>query len=83
MLKNSNKGNVFEVDVEYLKNLHNLDDDLSFLQNKNENQKMQQTLCNLYVKKSYVIHIRTLKQVLKHGLVFINVHTVLQFNQEA
>ena len=67
MLKNSNKGNVFEVDVEYLKNLHNLDDDL----------------CNLYVKKSYVIHIRTLKQVLKHGLVFINVHTVLQFNQEA
>ena len=35
------------------------------------------------MKKSYVVHIRSLKQALSHGLILKKVHGVIQFNQEA
>ena len=38
---------------------------------------------NLYDKNSYVLHIRALKQALKHRLILKKVHIVIQFNQEA
>ena len=34
-------------------------------------------------KKSYVVHIRSLKQALNHGLILKKVHRVIQFSQEA
>ena len=34
-------------------------------------------------KKNYVVHIRSLKQALNHGLILKKVQRVLQFNQEA
>ena len=34
-------------------------------------------------KKNYVVHIRSLKEVLSHGLILKKVHRVIQFNQEA
>ena len=33
--------------------------------------------------KNYVVHIRSLKQTLDHGLISKKVHKVIQFNQEA
>ena len=33
--------------------------------------------------KNYIVHIRSLKQALDHGLILKNVHKVIQFNQEA
>ena len=33
--------------------------------------------------KSYVVHIRSFKQTLNHGLILKKVHRVIQFNQEA
>ena len=33
--------------------------------------------------KNCVVHIRSLKQALNHGLVLKGVHKVIQFNQEA
>ena len=36
----------------------------------------------MYDKKNYVVHIRSLKQALNHGLIFKKVHRVIQFNQE-
>ena len=35
------------------------------------------------IKTEYVVHIRTLKQALNHGLILKKVHRVTQFNQEA
>ena len=35
------------------------------------------------IKKSYIDHIRSLKQALNHGLILKIVHRVIQFNQEA
>ena len=37
----------------------------------------------MYDKKNYVVHIRSLKQVLNHGLLLNKFHRVIQFNQEA
>ena len=37
----------------------------------------------MYDKKEYVVHIRTLKQALNHGLILKKVYRVIQFNQEA
>ena len=35
------------------------------------------------IKKEYVVHIRTLKQPLNHGLMLKKVHTVVQFNEKS
>ena len=32
------------------------------------------------IKTEYVVHIRTLKQALNHGLILKKVHRVIQFN---
>ena len=38
---------------------------------------------HLYDKSNYVVHIRTLKQALGHGIVLKKVRKVIQLNQEA
>ena len=45
--------------------------------------KCNKLVCNLYDKKNCVVHIRALKQALKHDLRLKKVHRVIQFNQEA
>ena len=45
--------------------------------------KCNKLVCNLYDKKNYVVHIRSLKQALNHGLILKNIHRVIQFNQKA
>ena len=40
-------------------------------------------MCNLYDKKSYVVHTRSLKQASNHWLILKKVQRVIQFNQEA
>ena len=81
--ENSDKGCIPEVDVKYPKNLHNLHSDLPFLPKRMKIDKSKKLVCNLYDKKSYVVHIRSLKQALNHGLILKKVHRAIQFNQEA
>ena len=81
--KDSVKGYILEVDVEYPKILHNLHSDLPFLPERMKIDKCNRLVCNLYDKKSYVVHIRSLKQALNHELILKKVHRVIQFNQEA
>ena len=81
--ENSDKGYMLEVNVEYPKNLHHLHSDLPFLPERMKIDKCKKFVCNLYDKKSYVVHIRSLKQALNHGQILKKVHTVIQFNQEA
>ena len=80
--ENSDKGYILEVDVEYSKNLHDLHSDLQFLPERMKIDKWKKLVCNLHDKKSYVIHIRSLKQELNHGLILKKIHRVIQFNQE-
>ena len=77
------KGYILEVDVKYPKKLHDLHSDLPFSPERMKIDKCKKLICNLYNKKQYVVHIRSLKQALNHGLILKKVHGVIQFNQEA
>ena len=68
--KDSDIRYILEVDIKYPKNLHDLHSDASFLRERMKINKFNKLVCNLHDKKSYVVHIRTLKQALNHGLVF-------------
>ena len=50
--------------------VHKLHNDLPFLPEKIKTKKFGKLLENLHDKKEYLIHIRSLKQALNHGLVF-------------
>ena len=45
--------------------------------------KCKKIVCNLHNKKKYVVHIKSLKQALNHGLKFIKVYRIIEFNQKA
>ena len=63
--------------------MHDLHSDLQFLPERMKIDKRNKLVCNLYDKKSYVIHIISLKPALDHGLILKKVNRVIQFNQEA
>ena len=81
--EDSDKEYIFEADVEYPKNLHDFHSDLPFLPERIKNNKCNKLVCNLYDRNNYVVHIRSLKQALDHGLILKKIHKVIQFNQEA
>ena len=81
--RNSGKGYILEVDVDYPSKLHKLHSDMPFLPEKMKIDKTQKLVCNLRDKKKYVVHISILKQALNHGLKLKKVHRVIEFNQEA
>ena len=56
-----NKGYILDVDGKYPKNLHGLHEDLPFLPERMKIDKCKKLVCNLYDKKNYVVHIRSLK----------------------
>ena len=60
----------FIFDIQYLKNLQNIRNDLPFLPERMNIEKVEKVIPNLHDKNEYVIHIRNLKQSLNHGLVF-------------
>ena len=79
----NNKGYILEVDVKYPRKLHDLHSDLPFLPKRMKIDKCKKLVCNLHNKKKYVLHIKSLKQALNHGLKLKKVHRVIEFNQEA
>ena len=81
--KNSGKGYVLKVDVDYPCELQNLHCDLPFLPEKIVVNNTKKLICNLQDKKDYVVHINVLKQALDHGLKLIKFHQVIEFDQEA
>ena len=81
--KNSDKGYILEVDVDYPSKLHKFHSDMPFLPESVKIDKTQKLVCNLRDKKKYVVHISILKQTLNHGLKLKKVHRVIEFNQKA
>ena len=80
--ENDKKGYILEVDVKYPKKLIDLHSDLPFLPETMETNKCKNLVCNLYDKKNYVVHIKSLKEALNHGLKFKEIHRVIEFNQK-
>ena len=70
--ENSDKEYILEVDIKYPRKLHDLHSDLPFLPKRMKIDKCKKLVCNLRNKKKYVVHIKSLKQALNHGLRLIN-----------
>ena len=81
--EDSDRGYILEVYVKYPKNLHGLHRELPFLPERMKIGKCKKPVCNFYDKKNYVVHIRSLKEALSHGLILKKIHRAIQFNQEA
>ena len=81
--ENSYKVYILEVDVKYPKKLHDLHNDLLFLPRKMKIDKCKKLVCNLRNKKKYILHIKSLKQALNHGLKLKGVHRIIEFSQKA
>ena len=80
--ENTNKGYILEVDVKYLRKLHDLHSNLPFLPKRMKIDKCKKLVCNSRNKKKYIVHIKSLKQALNHGLRLKKVHIIIEFNQE-
>ena len=81
--ENGNTGYFLEVDIDYWKELFNLHKDLPFLPESKKVNKVEKLICSTEYKKKNVIHIRSLKPALIHGLKLRKVHRVIQFKQKA
>ena len=80
--EDSDEGYFLEADVQYLENFYELHNDLPFLPERMNTEKVQKLVANLHDKKEYVIHIRNLKQALNQRLVLKKVHRIIKFNQK-
>ena len=81
--ENSNTRYLFEVDIDYPKELFALHKDLPFLPKSKKVNKVEKLICDIEYKKKYVIHMRPLKQALNNELRFKKVHRIIQFKQKA
>ena len=81
--ENSDKGYIFEADMEYPINIHMQHSDLLFLPERMKINKCSKLVCNVQDKENYVIHISALKQALNHGVKLAKVHRAIEFRQEA
>ena len=45
--------------------------------------KCKKLVCNLHIKTKYVVHKKSLKQSLNHGLKLNSIHRIIEFNQKA
>ena len=64
------EGCFLDVDIQYPENLHNLHNDLPFLPERIKTEKFKKLVADLHDKTENVIHIKSLKEALNHGLVF-------------
>ena len=80
--ENSDRGYLFEVDVEYSRNLYKLHSDLPFLPERMKINKCDKLVCNVQDKENYIIHMSALKQTLNHGLKLTEIHRVTEFRQK-
>ena len=65
--------------MEYPKELQENHNELSFLAERLKIGKVEILVTNLKDKEGYVVHTKTLNQVLKHGLKLKKVHWAIEF----
>ena len=79
----SDKGYFLEVYVQYPEKLHERDNDLLFLPQRMKIEKVLKLVANAHDKTEYVLHLKSLKEALNHGLVYKKLHRINKFNQKS
>ena len=79
----TDKSYILEVDVSYPKELHNPHNDLPFMCERMEINRVKKLVPSVRDKKNYVIHIKALDQALTHALVLDRIHQAIEFDQSA
>lgn len=76
-------GYIFEVDLEYPKDLHDLHNDFPFCAEHviPPHSKYSKLIPNLTDKRNYIIHYTTLKQCIQHGLILHKIRRGIKFTQ--
>ena len=69
MMKKSELGYILEDDVQYSIKLYELHSDLPFLSERKKLGKVEKLVTSLEDKSEYVIHIKSSKLALHHGLI--------------
>ena len=77
----TDKGYLLEVDVSYLRELHDSHDNLPFMCDQMKINRVEKLVPNLHNKQNYVIHIRVLDQALAHRLILEHIHQAIEFDQ--
>ena len=62
--------------------MHNIHNDLLFLPERMKIEKVEKLVANLHGKEEYVIHIRKLKEALKHELASKKVQILITFKEK-
>ena len=62
--------------------MHNIHNDLLFLPERIKIEKVEKLVANLHGKEEYVIHIRKLKEALKHELASKKVQILIKFKEK-
>ena len=75
------KGYLFEVNIEYPRELWDKHKDLPFLAELRVINKTRKLVTTCQDKKNYVVHISALQQTLNYGLILKEVHKVIKFDQ--
>ena len=79
--KDTNRGYIFEVDLDYPKSLWKSHNDYPLAPEKVKIDKTEKLICSFLPKKNYVIHYKNLKQYLEEGMILKKVHRGIKFYQ--
>ena len=79
--KDTNIGYIFEVDLEYPKELWKSHNDYPLALEKIKVDNVEKLIGSFYKKHNYVLHYKNLKQYLEEGLILKKVHRGLMFYQ--
>ena len=79
--QSANHGFLFEIDLNYPKELWKLHDDYPLAPEKKKVKNVEKLFCDFIPKKNYVVHYQNLKQYLKMGIEITAVHRGISFFQ--
>ena len=79
--RDTNKGYIFEVDLDYPESLWVSHNDYPLAPEKVKVRKIEKLICSFLPKRHYVLHYKNLKQYLQEGLILKKVHRGIKFYQ--